>query len=114
MRIVERCLSQFHIEKRRRQRMASVLFVLSLFVAIGVSWNLRLTGITMANEAFCGQEEHQHSEECLMEKNLICGFSDPVYNNSDDTKPAIDIDAEAEPLVCGLTEHEHGDGCFTE
>ena len=63
MRIVERCLSQFHIEKRRRQRMASVLVVLSLFVAIGVSWNLRLTGITMANEAFCGQEEHQHSEE---------------------------------------------------
>ena len=59
MRIVERCLSQFHIEKRRRQRMASVLFVLSLFIAIGVSWNLRLTGITMANEAFCGQEEHQ-------------------------------------------------------
>lgn len=114
MRIVERCLSQFHIEKRRRQRMASVLFVLSLFVAIGVSWNLRLTGITMANEAFCGQEEHQHSEECLMEKNLICGFSDPVYNNSDDTQLVVDIDVEKAELVCALAEHEHGDGCFTE
>jgi len=114
MRIVERCLSQFHIEKRRRQRMASVLFVLSLFVAIGVSWNLRLTGITIANEAFCGQEEHQHSEECLVEKNLICGFSDPVYNNSDDTQPVVDMDVAAEKLVCALAEHEHGDGCFTE
>ena len=114
MRIVERCLSQFHIEKRRRQRMASVLFVLSLFVAIGISWNLRLTGITMANETFCGQEEHQHSEECLMEKNLICGFSDPVYNNSDDTQPVVDMDVAAEKLVCALTEHEHGDACYTE
>lgn len=114
MRIVERCLSQFHIEKRRRQRMASVLFVLSLFVAIGVSWNLRLTGITIANEAFCGQEEHQHSEECLVEKNLICGFSDPVYNNSDDTQLVVDIDVEKAELVCALAEHEHGDTCYTE
>ena len=114
MRIVERCLSQFYIEKRRRQRMASVLVVLSLFVAIGVSWNLRLTGITMANEAFCGQEEHQHSEECLVEKNLICGFSDPVYNNSDDTQFVVDIDVEKVELVCALAEHEHGDACYTE
>ena len=114
MRIVERCLSQFHIEKRRRQRMASVLVVLSLFVAIGVSWNLRLTGITMANEAFCGQEEHQHSEKCLVEKNLICGFSDPVYNNSDDTQLVVDIDVEKVELVCALAEHEHGDTCYTE
>lgn len=114
MRIVERCLSQFNIEKRRRQRMASVLVVLSLFVAIGVSWNLRLTGITMANGAFCGQEEHQHSAECLMEKDLICGYLDSDHNSSDDTQPVNDTDVETTQLVCVLTEHEHGDTCYTE
>ena len=75
MGIVEQYLLQLNTEKCRWRRAAAILVVLSLLVATGVSWNLRMTGITIANGATCGQEEHQHTEECLMEKVLICGYS---------------------------------------
>ena len=63
MGIVEQYLLQLKSEKRRWRRAAAILTVLSLLVASGVSWNLRMTGVTIANGATCGQEEHQHTEE---------------------------------------------------
>ena len=78
MGIVEQYLLQLKNEKRRWRRAAAILAVLSLLVATGVSWNLRMTGITIANGATCGQGEHQHTEECMMEKVLICGYDDEI------------------------------------
>ena len=49
MGIVEQYLLQLKNEKRRLRRISAILVVLSLLVATGVSWNLRLTGITIAN-----------------------------------------------------------------
>ena len=74
MGIVEQYLSQLKIEKRRLRRAAAILTALSFLVAIGVSWNLRMTGITIANDATCCLEEHLHSAECALEKVLICGY----------------------------------------
>ena len=65
MRIVEQYLAQLNIEKRRWRRATAILTVLSLFVAAGVAWNLRMTGITLVNDACCGYEEHRHTEECM-------------------------------------------------
>ena len=58
MGIVEQYLLQLKTEKRRLRRIAVVLTTLSLIVATGVSWNLRMTGVTLANDACCGYEEH--------------------------------------------------------
>ena len=74
MGIVEQYLLQLNIEKRRWRRAATILTVLSFLVAIGVSWNLRMTGITIANGASCGLEEHQHAETCMAEQVLSCGY----------------------------------------
>ena len=63
MGIVERYLQQLNNERKRIKRSAAKLALLSLIVVIGVSWNLRITGITMANNACCGFIEHQHSED---------------------------------------------------
>lgn len=41
-----------------------MLVILSLLLVFGIFWGLKLTGITMAGEAFCGKDEHVHSEEC--------------------------------------------------
>ena len=82
MGIVEQFLLQLNTEKRRWRRAAAILVVLSLFVATGVSWNLRMTGVTIANGATCGQEEHQHTEECAMEKVLICGYDDEIVTEA--------------------------------
>ena len=56
MGIVEQYLLQLNSEKRRWRRAAAILVVLSLFVASGVSWNLRMTGTTIANGAACGAD----------------------------------------------------------
>ncbi|MBD3109511.1 InlB B-repeat-containing protein [Bacillus sp. AGMB 02131] len=82
MRIIESYLQETKLNKRRRQLTVSVLTVLSLIVAVSVSWNLHLTGITMANGAFCGQNEHIHTEECVectLEEHLheLSCYSDP-------------------------------------
>ena len=47
---------------RRAARMAFT--PLSLLLVLGVFWCLKLTGITMAGEAFCGHSEHAHDAEC--------------------------------------------------
>ena len=78
MRIVEQYLAQLNIEKRRWRRAAAILTVLSLMTAVGVSWNLRMTGITIANDATCGMEEHRHTEACPVEKVLICGYDEEI------------------------------------
>lgn len=87
MGIVEQFLLQLNTEKRRWRRAAAILVVLSLFVATGVSWNLRMTGVTIANGATCGQEEHQHTEECAMEKVLICGYDDEIVTEAPTEEP---------------------------
>ena len=62
MGIVEQYLLKLNTEKQRFRRAVAGLTVLSLLVMFAVTWNLRQTGIAMANDANCGQEEHQHTE----------------------------------------------------
>ncbi len=51
--------------KATKKRVAAVVALLSILVVSGVFWWLRYEGITMADEAFCGLDEHIHSDECL-------------------------------------------------
>ena len=71
MKIVEQYLLQLNIEKRRWRRAATILTALSLVVAISVSWSLRMTGITLANGAGCGKEEHQLLKPFLQSGNRL-------------------------------------------
>ena len=66
MGIVERYLSKLNMKKQRFARHVVFLVTLSLLVVLAVSWNLRQTGIAIANDASCGMEEHQHTEECIL------------------------------------------------
>ena len=75
MGIVEQYLLQLNTKKQRFRRSVLFLSVLSLLVILTVSWNLRQTGIAIANDACCGYQEHQHTEACPMEKVLICSYA---------------------------------------
>ena len=77
MGIVEQYLLQLNTAKRRWWRAVSILTVLSMVVALVTVWSLRMTGVTIANSATCGIEEHQHTEECVPETVLICGDALP-------------------------------------
>ena len=94
---------QIHIQDGLRQ----IITILSLLVILGVFWSLKLTGITMAGEAFCGKEEHVHSEECL-KGTLICQMEVIPAHSHDDTC--------LKTLICQQEEgsgHVHTEGvCF--
>ncbi len=55
---------QLNISSRDRHNLRQIIPTLSLIVVLIVFWSLKLTGIGVAGEAFCGKEEHVHSEEC--------------------------------------------------
>ena len=68
MSFIEQYMLQLNTEKRRWRRAVVILAALSLIVALVTVWNLRMTGVTIANGATCGYEEHQHTEECLRDR----------------------------------------------
>ena len=47
-----------------RHNLRQIITVLSLLVTLTVFWSLKLTGIGVAGEAFCGKPEHIHNEDC--------------------------------------------------
>lgn len=63
--------------RRRKNRISSVLMLLSLLVALDVFWVLRQPALTQAGDATCGIVEHSHNESCW-ENSLIC----PHYGRS--------------------------------
>ena len=79
MRFIEQYLLQLNTEKRRWRRTVVILTALSLVVALATLWNLRMTGITIANGASCGQEEHWHTEQCGPEGAYVCGYEEHLH-----------------------------------
>ena len=92
MGIVEQYLLQLNTEKRRWRHAVSILTVLSLVVALVTVWNLRMTGVTIANSASCGYGEHQHAEDCLKDGMPICGKEEHLHNTSCYSNPKADTE----------------------
>ncbi len=61
----EKILEQLNISNKDRFRLRQIIPALSMLVILIVFWSLKLTGIGVAGEAFCGKEEHIHGEECI-------------------------------------------------
>ena len=91
MRIVEQYLKQLNTKKLRFRYSVVFLAVLSLLVIVTVSWNLRQTGIAIANDACCGYEEHLHTDACTAEEVLICDFASEESTEAPTTEPTVEI-----------------------
>ena len=92
MGIVEQYLLQLNTAKRRWRRAVAALTALSLIVALVTTWNLRMTGITIANSAGCGLEEHSHSEACMRGGILICGKQEHIHTIACYSDPTADTE----------------------
>ena len=79
MSVVEQYLSHLNTEKRRWRCAVAILTALSLIVALATVWNLRMTGVTIANEASCGYKEHQHTADCMQENDMICDLPEHIH-----------------------------------
>lgn len=85
-----------------------VLFpILSLIVVIAVFWWLKLVGITLAGEAFCGIEEHVHTEECVAQ------IVDATLPTDTPTEQISESEKTVE-YICGLQEHKHTSMCYSD
>lgn len=97
-------------KNRVRQRYsATALCLLSLVVATGVFWQLRLVGISMTDEACCGKIEHIHTEECIAERRPAGGLGDEAADEGSGA-------AEYEVIYsCGFEEeHIHTLSCYSD
>ena len=70
--------------------MHRVIAFCSAMVILAVFWNLKLTGITMAGEAFCGQAEHAHSEAC----GETCTLSEHIHTAACYSNLEADLETE--------------------
>jgi len=90
-----------------RSAVRRVTTLLSLFVVLGVFWSLKLTGITMAGEAFCGMDEHRHGDSCPTGK-LICGQAETSGHAHDETCILRELICEQEEV----SPHVHDESCL--
>ena len=101
-------LAQLNTSNEVRRSFRKTVQTLSLLVILGVFWGLKLTGITMAGEAFCGMEEHVHGEGCVLQE-LICETEEtPAHAHTEDCIYKV--------LKCEIPEeegHTHSDACIS-
>lgn len=126
-------VNSIYLDKHKKFRLDSkklaTAFVVSAFiVTIIVFWWLKLVGITVTGEAFCGIDEHTHGDDCYISE-LVCGFDDNSTTAvivEDDTTEASLIDeitneshthsysCYIKALSCTQAEHTHSQECFSD
>ncbi len=105
---------KFKHNKQIRRRAISIVAVLAIVVSCGVFWELHSDGVAMANETFCGMEEHQHNEDCY-ETVLVCGEEEFVDEEGEGTGDHIHDDSCYErALSCDIPEHTHTVDCLID
>lgn len=105
--IVKDFLNQIKQDKHRRRKSCAVMLVLSILVASGVLWQMKITGITMTDEALCGYLQHQHTAECLGMQ-VACGLEETDGHRHTDACKTTD-----RVLVCRQEAHSHVEGeCY--
>lgn len=105
-----------HKKFRTDSKKLAITFLLSAFiVSIIVFWWLKLVGVTVTGEAFCGLDEHTHTKECYAGE-LICGFTDEPKVTPSDIEPTHTHTEECYTggSVCDKTEHTHTADCFPD
>ena len=124
--IVKDFLNQIKKDKRRRRNSYTAMLVLSMLVASGVLWQLKITGITMTGEALCGYLQHQHTAQCLQMRDA-CGLEETEgHTHTDACKTTSKVQIcqkeehtheqgvcyELDVADCGKEVHQHTDSCY--
>lgn len=107
-----RSVSEKLLASRGRRKAGVVAGVLAVAVAAGAMGLTSLTGHTKTGAAYCGYDDHEHSEACYAAP-LACGVGESgaiVIHTHDEMCYGPDGS-----LVCDLPEiraHEHTDACY--
>ena len=101
----ESLLEQWNILIEDRFHLRQIITSLSLIVVLLVFWSLKLTGIGIAGEAFCGMPEHIHSEECPTPA-LICQLPENEEHSHSESCYDSTTGCQQEP-------HVHTESCYS-
>lgn len=93
---------RFKRSHRRKRNWRKVVISLACAVVFITTYMLILPAITMEKTAYCGMEEHQHSEDCY-EDVLIC-TQDHTHTQ----------DCYEKNLICEIPEHAHVLVCYSD
>lgn len=103
---MENFWDQLNHSRQIRHHLRQIVTSLSIVVILGVFWSLKLTGIGIAGEAFCGIEEHNHGEECLSRTQICTVGPDELHTHTDACYETI--------ISCTRTEHIHAESCYSD
>ena len=128
---------QNHVARNRRKRfLKKAVSIMGCLVVFCTTYALILPAITMENKAYCGMEEHTHTEACYTQTSanvLVCSADDYVVHTHEagcfgengvvlcgqadylvHSHDTLCYDANG-VLVCTLPErqaHVHGENCY--
>lgn len=74
------------------KKLATVFLISAFIVSVVVFWWLKLVGITVTGEAFCGLTEHTHTENCYVIE-LVCELEETPIS----TLPSVQVTEKADP-----------------
>lgn len=98
--------------RRDNKKLAFLFFVSAILVVVVVFWWLKLVGITITGDAFCGMTEHTHADNCYASQ-LVCDFAEQETTTSD--QPHLHTQTcYQKDLVCTISEHTHTAECFPD
>lgn len=107
-----RRVTEYEGNRKRRRAWHKALAGLACIVVFCTTYALILPAITMENKAYCGLEEHLHSEAAgCYERVLACGY-DTEAQEPDGTPHVHTGECYELVLACELTEHEHTEECY--
>lgn len=101
------------LNRKRTKRRAwhRVLLAAACVVVFCTTYALILPAITLEKTAYCGYEEHVHSEACYT-RTLVCGMeeTEESHRHTEDCYETEDV------LICELPEggHVHDETCYDE
>lgn len=97
--------------RTKRHAWNRVLIIAACVVVFCTTYALILPAITLEKTAYCGYEEHVHSDACYT-RTLICGLeeTEAAHQHTDDCYQTEDV------LTCELPEggHIHEEACYDE
>lgn len=101
---------EYEVKRRRKKIWKSIVTALSCVVVFCTTYALILPAITMENTAYCGYEEHTHSEECYTLQ-LTCTQTDEVIEGHEHESECFE---QQKTLICETPEiaaHVHSTEC---
>ncbi len=100
---------------RAHKKLLFILLASVLIFMIALTWLRHGTGVALTEDAFCGTEAHQHTDDCFTKVLLCEETEEETQTQLPGHQHTESCYAYQEIVLCGLEEspgHQHSDECY--